>query len=226
MSEPAEAQPSRKRATDDERQNTANILSEAMSNGQLNYQEFDERTKKAWATTYSEDLNNLVRDLIDPDNQQEYKVPATAEHRSPAPGSYNRVTPSQGGTKRSIGILGATSYAGDWMVARNHTSIGFMGANMLDLREASFAAQQITISAWAFMGGIQIIVPEDVRVKSEGHGFMGGFAVRDGAGVTHSMNELPADAPVVRVVGLGFMGGVEVVRKPRKDRPGSDVERR
>lgn len=189
-----------------------------MSSGQLNFQEFDERTKQAFATTFYDELDGLVADLIDPTTQRTYNLPAHSAPRDiERPAEISKavsVTPSDGGTKRSLGLLGAASLSGDWLVARNHVSVALMGGNYIDLREARFAAHEITISAWALMGGIHIIVPENVRVLSEGHGVMGAFAVRDDEGVTIPVSSLPQDAPVVRVVGLGLMGAVDVVRAP------------
>ncbi|WP_018297795.1 DUF1707 SHOCT-like domain-containing protein [Corynebacterium lubricantis] len=214
MTEAAEPHLPRKRATDDERQNVADILSEAMSNGQLNYQEFDDRSKQAWATTYRDELDAIVIDLIDPNTRPSFNVPERPRSREVFIPKAAHVAPSDGGTKRSLGLLGATSLSGDWLVARNHVSIALMGGNYVDLREARFAAQEITISAWAVMGGIQIIVPENVRVLSEGHGFIGAFVIRDDENVSIPVSALPADAPAVRIVGLGFMGAVDVVRAP------------
>ena len=96
-----------------------------------------------------------------------------------------------------------------------HTSVALMGGNSLDLREARFAAQETVINALALMGGIEIIVPDDVRVVDDGVGIMGGFGVEDHESCTVSVAELPADVPVVRVRGLALMGGVGIVRAAR-----------
>jgi hypothetical protein len=59
------------------------------------------------------------------------------------------------------------------------------------------------------MGGVDIIVGEDVEVDVSGFGVMGGFDHRaSGPG-------LPG-APKVRVVGLALMGGVNVRRRSLK----------
>jgi len=214
MTQASENPQPRKRATNDERDRIAQILSEAMSNGQLSFEEFDERSKKTWATTYRDELDSLVADLIDPNTQPTYKLPARPQSREVYVPKAAHVTPSDGGTKRSLGMLGSASLSGDWLVARNHVSIALMGGNYVDLREARFAAQEITISAWAIMGAIQVVVPENVRVLSEGHGFMGAFVIRDDENVTIPVSALPDDAPIVRIVGLGLMGAVDVLRAP------------
>jgi Domain of unknown function (DUF1707) len=75
----------------------------------------------------------------------------------------------------------------------------------------------VTIQAFAFMGGINIVVPEDIEVDVSGIGLMGGFDHRaSGPGVP--------GAPRLRVVGFAMMGGVDVRRKPPKRQKRRDQE--
>jgi hypothetical protein len=61
------------------------------------------------------------------------------------------------------------------------------------------------ISAFAVMGGVQILAPEDVRLQVTGIGVMGGFG-------ENPLDRGPVSehAPVVRVRGLAFWGGVNI----------------
>jgi hypothetical protein len=84
-----------------------------------------------------------------------------------------------------------------------------LGGVHLDLREARFSQREVTIDVFTLMGGVDILVGEDVNVDVSGVGIMGGFDHRaSGPG-------LPG-APKVRVVGLALMGGVNV----RRGQPG------
>ena len=66
---------------------------------------------------------------------------------------------------------------------------------------------EVTIRAFALMGGVSITVPEDMDVDVSGIGFMGGFDHRaSGPGAP--------GAPRLRVVGFAMMGGVDVRRRP------------
>lgn len=65
------------------------------------------------------------------------------------------------------------------------------------------------------LGGTELTVPEDVNVYSEGLGLMGGFSITEHPSVTTRRREIPADAPVIRIQGTGFLGGVELIRKAR-----------
>ncbi len=64
------------------------------------------------------------------------------------------------------------------------------------------------------MGGVDIIVPPDLRVEVTGFGLMGGWddKTRD--------EDLPPDAPLVQVRAFTLMGGVTVKSKERKSTQG------
>ena len=80
-----------------------------------------------------------------------------------------------------------------------------MGGVDLDLTKARLAEREVTITAVAIMGGIDIVVPDDMTVIVNGIGFMGAFED------TARSRAVPG-GPVVRINGLAFMGGVEVKR--------------
>ncbi|MFN7531099.1 MAG: hypothetical protein ACK5T7_08340, partial [Gemmatimonas sp.] len=62
----------------------------------------------------------------------------------------------------------------------------------------------------AFMGGVDLVLPEGVRLEVVGAAFLGGFEYKAGAAV-----EDP-DAPLVRVSGAAIMGGVDISRGRRE----------
>ena len=91
----------------------------------------------------------------------------------------------------------------------SYTAVAIMGGVELDLRDARFAAAEVTIRAFCLMGGVSITVPEDMAVDVSGIGIMGGFDHRaSGPGAP--------GAPHLRVVGFALMGGVDVRRKPAR----------
>jgi hypothetical protein len=85
-----------------------------------------------------------------------------------------------------------------------------MGGCHLDLREAELDGPEVTINALAFMGGINIVVPDDVEVDVSGFSFMGG------RNVGSAKKSPPPGAQVVRIRGFSFMGGLNVVMRPRR----------
>lgn len=198
----------RKRLSSAERARAEASLHEAFVDGQLTVTEFDERTASLYGATFVDELPALIDDLS----------PVTTQHHQPTrqDGTMARyATGESGGSPFSLSIMGGSERGGDWLVAPNHTSITVMGGNSLDLREARLSAHETIINAFAVMGGIEIIVPEDVRVVDAGLGIMGGFGVETHPSCTVALADLPVDAPVIRVRGLALMGGVGVVRAAR-----------
>ena len=87
-----------------------------------------------------------------------------------------------------------------------------MGGVEIDLRQATYAERQVTITAVAIMGGIEIVVPEDVDVVVDGAGIMGAFEDK-----TDSDKHNTGNRPVVRVTGVAFWAGVEVRHEPSSE---------
>ncbi|GAB2813489.1 hypothetical protein GCM10027176_17430 [Actinoallomurus bryophytorum] len=184
------------RISDAERDNVASILRDAAGDGRLDLEELDERLTAVYAAKTYGDLEPITRDLPSASS-----APAT-----PAVPLRDRI----GGVPSSslgIGILGGFERKGTWVMPETFNAVAFWGGGELDLREARFAGPQVTINAWAVMGGIEIIVPEDADVRVNGIGIMGGFDHR-ATGIGSS------DAPRIIVNGLAFWGGVSVERKP------------
>ena len=109
-----------------------------------------------------------------------------------------------------VGIMGGGGRAGAWIPARRNWVVGVMGGHALDFREAHFGPGVTEVNVLAVMGGVEILVPPDVRVECSGIGIMGGFDVKQS--VTSTTDP---EAPVIRVTGLAIMGGAGVsVRYP------------
>jgi hypothetical protein len=185
------------RISDVERDNVASILRDAAGDGRLDLEELDERLTAVYAAKTYGDLEPITRDLPS----------ASSAPAGPAAPSGARI----GGTPSSsvgIGIMGGFERKGTWVVPETFTAVTFWGGGQLDLREARFAAQQVTINAWAIMGGIEILVPDDAEVHVNGIGIMGGFDHR-ATGAASSPG-----APRIVINGLAFWGGVSVERRP------------
>lgn len=217
------------RATDDERRRAADELAAALGRGQIDLTEFDERTNRVWAARTHDDLVDPLADLV-PDPMAAIRgqaarggdiAPVRDDARPPASSrdlsavAKAHVTGETGGTPLSVAVMFGSELDGDWVCPPVHTSIAVMGGTDIDLRRARFTAHETRIAAFAVMGGIDVYVPEDVRVSIEGFGLMGGFDKKRSHGTTIAGHDLPPDAPLVRITGLALMGGVDVHVVPR-----------
>jgi len=192
-------------ASDADRAQIQALLSDAYTGGKLSYSEFNQRTDQAWKSRYRGELRKLVSDVGPTDR----RLPEPSAGKALA----NRVTGGDG-PAWSLALMGGTDRIGQWTLPEQHTAVATMGGITLDLREADFQASVCTITAIALMGGVEIIVPDDVNVEINGVGIMGGFG---GKARRMSAPNIRPGAPTIRVSGIALMGGVDVVRKAWED---------
>ena len=216
---PAVPGPPPMRASDADREQVAEVVRQAVSDGRLTIVEGDERLRDVYAAVYRRDLAPVTADLQPVDS-----APPSPARRPP--GSLDRPASST-----SVAVLSGVTKRGDWTPGHTHRVIAFWGGAELYFRDARLdeaglsigaiaimggvtidlrgipAGVEVTIQAVAIMGGIDVTVDPDTTVVEDGVGFMGAF--EDGSGPARR-----ADGPRVRVTGLALMGGVSVDRKP------------
>ena len=90
---------------------------------------------------------------------------------------------SRGGV---VSFLGSTEREGRWELPRHFRALAVLGNVELDLREAEIGVGVSVIEAVAVMGNIEITVPPDVAVESDGDSLLGSFVVKYAKGVTAS----------------------------------------
>jgi DUF1707 SHOCT-like domain/Cell wall-active antibiotics response LiaF, C-terminal len=188
------------RASNADRERVAKILHDAMAEGRLTVGELEERLDQVYAAKTVGELQPLTRDL------PVHQVPLTQPHAVAVP---NDRIGGRGTSSAAVAIMSGSERKGPWTVPPTFNAVAFMGGVEIDLTEARFEDRETTIQAFAVMGGIDIIVPDDITVRVTGVGFMGAFD--DSARV-----EGPPGAPVVKITGLALMGGIEVRRPKRK----------
>ena len=192
---------SQMRAADTDRDRAAELLRAAAAEGRITFEELDERVSQAYAAKTFADLQAITHDLPGPG----ITPPAPAARPAAAPAA----TAAAPGPAASVAIMCGARRAGPWVVPAAYHAVAIMGSVDLDLRQATFAAAEVTIRAFCLMGGITIIVPEQVAVDVAGLGLMGGF---DQSASTPGA----PGAPTIRVVGCACMGGVTVRRRPAR----------
>jgi hypothetical protein len=182
------------RASDADRELVAEVLRTAAAEGRLQLHELDERLAAVYAARTYADLEPVTHDL-------------PAAHPAPAPVRAPVATGGQATSGMGVAILGGFERKGRWWVGRRFTGVAMMGGGEIDLREAVFTDGEVTVTAFAMMGGISVIVPEEAEVVVNGVGIMGGFDPRAAGPGTPG-------APRITVNGVAFWGGVDVRRLP------------
>ncbi|GGQ53110.1 DUF1707 SHOCT-like domain-containing protein [Streptomyces althioticus] len=210
------------RASDADRERVAEVLRDALAEGRLDMEEFQERLDATYqARTYGE-LAPITRDLP---GSGTAVAPAVSLTKDPAAGGgwADRIVggDESGLSTWAVAVMGGFERKGRWTAPRRFNCFALWGGGTIDLRDANFADREIVINAVAIMGGIDVTVPPGVEVVVRGVGIMGGF--------DHREEGVPAEsgAPRVIITGLAFWGGVGVQRKlPRAERQRLREERR
>jgi hypothetical protein len=194
--------PAQLRVSDDDRHKVAEILRQAAGEGRIDLEELDERLEATYAAKTYADLVPLTVDLPahepgSPPVPRRTTAPATTSHQS------------------SMAVMGECKRQGAWLVPEHHTAFSLMGSVTLDLRAATFAERDITITANAIMGEVKVIVDAGTNVVVSGVPIMGEFhQAKDKVAP-----QLGPESPVVRVKGIALMASVTVQRLPPPGTP-------
>ena len=177
------------RASDDDRIQTAQLLSEAAAAGRLTLEQYEDRLARAYGAASYDELERLTDDL-----------PEAMEYRRgkarPAPSTM------------LLAILSGFERRGRWYVPGRMTTFTLFGGGVVDLRYADFTAPEVEIHAYSILGGQTILLPPEINVEIDGHGVLGGF--------DHEAQGRGAPgAPRVRIKGFSLLGGVGIKRRSR-----------
>lgn len=192
------------RASDADRDRIADVLRQAAADGRLDLAELDERIDALYSAKTYGDLEPVVHDL-----------PATVVLRPvaaplvPRPDTAPAAGARVGGTAgaRSVkAVFGGFARKGEWVVPRHYRIKAVFGGGDLDLRQATLESAEVDIEIKAVFGGVNIVVPDDIRVIVDGDGIFGAFN-------DDTRTQPGPGAPVVRIGGRAVFGGVNVQRK-------------
>ncbi|MFF3270223.1 DUF1707 domain-containing protein [Streptomyces chrestomyceticus] len=193
------------RASDADRDRVAGILRDALAEGRLAMEEFEERLTATYEARTVGALRPLVADLP---HTFDGGVPDTRATGT-GPAAWRERIGGEPSSRGAFAFWSGFSRKGRWTAPRTFTAGVFQAGGEIDLRDAHFEADEVTVRCFALMGGIDVVVPPGVEVQVTGWGFMGGFDNGDGE---------PGDpgAPRVKITGFAMMGGVGVRRKLSK----------
>ncbi|MBK1789337.1 DUF1707 SHOCT-like domain-containing protein [Prauserella cavernicola] len=210
--QPGARDPKQLRASDADRERVAQVLHNAMGEGRITMAELEERLGTVYGAKTLGELEPVLEDLpgIQP-APQPGQLPVVAQQALPPEARIG----GKPGSTTSIAIMSGATRKGNWVLPPQHNSFAFWGGTEIDLRKARFAEKHSTITAVAIMGGVEITVPDDIHVEVTGIGFMGAFETVDKKNARPE-DEVPADAPTVKINGFAFWGAVEIKRLPRE----------
>jgi Domain of unknown function (DUF1707) len=191
-----------KRIGDRERREVDDHLRQAHADGVLTLGEYDERTAQCWAARTRRDLDVLVRDL--PDHR-----PGSALDQPTAPPD-GTVSPT-GKPRRHIGravVVGLALLFGAQIITADD-AVGIFSGQVVQVTPG-----QERVEVGVLFGGVEVVVPDDARVDTDGLVVFGGTdcdAACNGTGTRP-----------VTVSARGAFGGVEVVRQSERAQRDAD----
>ncbi|MFB0616635.1 DUF1707 domain-containing protein [Streptomyces sp. AGS-58] len=195
------------RASDADRDRTADILREGLAEGRLTADEHAERVDGVLHAKTVGELEVFVRDL--PAAHERLAAPAYAPVPRPVPGAVPEEADAS-----VVAVFSSAMRRGRWRAGRRLHAYAVFGSVEIDLSEAIFEYQQVVIKAVSVFGDVQIRVPENVSLRGTGGGVLGNFEVSP-------LDSADSRAPVVYVDGWAVLGNVEA--RPRRGRRVADI---
>jgi hypothetical protein len=198
----------------EKREKTVQLLIDSFASDRLSVEEFEDRLDRAHRAGDAGTLESLISDLPVPAAGPPQPAPVQAAG-TPAPRPAvrpDRALPEEVRERQFMAaVMGGFERKGPWVPARHTSCLCLMGGAVLDFREARLPPGPVEVDIFAMMGGVEIIVPPWIGIDTGGIAIMGGFE----DGTANRTTPLPPDAPVIRIGGFLFMGGVEVsIRMP------------
>jgi class 3 adenylate cyclase len=189
--------PATERVADVDRDRTVTQLREHVVEGRLTLDEFSDRVGQALEARTRGDLVAVMADL-----PQTTQVAQSLPERTTAP-------PKKTG-RWHVAVMSGHSTKGRWRISGKTNAVAVMGGCEMDLRRAELEGPEIEITAVAFWGGIDILVPEGFDVELRGFSFMGGRDLR--------LRDVPIvpGSPRIVVRGFAIMGGIDVKSRPNR----------
>lgn len=178
------------RISDADRDRAVALLRDHCAAGRLTLDEFSERVGHALEARTVGQLEPVLADL--PQSSSSAALPV--QRRAPR--------------KRIVAFMAGADAKGRWRLSGQITAVAVMGGCTLDLRSAELEGTEVLIKAWAFWGGVDIVLPEGIAVEVSGLSIMGGRSVH--------MKEVPVvpGSPLVKIRAYPIMGGISIRSRP------------
>jgi DUF1707 SHOCT-like domain len=191
------------RVGDRERRAVDDRLRVALDDGVLTLIEYEERAALCWAARTRGDLDALVRDLPPPQLPEQPTETLPAPPRAP-------VT-----HKRVLGAFGAAVVVGAALLFGMPSLGAADGMSLFGSRQLS-VTDQAEVEVGVLFGSVDIVVPDDVRVRT------GGTIVFGSLDCAQACSPGTGPQREVAVHGSGAFGSVDVVRQSERDREAAE----
>jgi class 3 adenylate cyclase len=177
------------RASDADRDAVIELLKNRTADGTLTLDELAERVDGALHARTRADLDAITRDLA---------------------GARTASATRRKATSTLVAVMAGAGKKGRWRCGERLVAVAVMGGCQIDFRNAEIDVPEVHVTAVAFWGGIDIVVPEGVEVSLDGLPIMGGKSLQ-----VKDVPTLPG-SPRIHVHAYPIMAGVGVRSRPRR----------
>ena len=197
----------RRRVSDLEREEVADILRDAAGEGRLSYTELEDRLETLYASKTYGELVELTADLPTGPRARTQNVPST--------------TPQYGGAMVETGpvinvFMSESKRMGNWLVPQRQEVNAVLGDVTLDYTEAQIPFDEITIDVKSILADVKIRVPQNAIVLLDSNPILGSVSEQEaGLKAVPDPNAQPTAPKRFHIRGTAILGEIKIKRGPR-----------
>jgi hypothetical protein len=195
----------RRRVSDLEREEVADVLREAAGEGRLSYAELEERLETLYGSKTYGELVELTADL--PNGPRAPGVPS--------------VSPQYSGAMVETGpvinvFMSETKRMGNWLVPQRQEVNAVLGDVTLDYTEAQIPYDDIQVDVKSILADVKIRVPANAIVLLDSNPILGSVSEQEaGLKAVPDPNAQPAAPKRFHIRGTAILGEIKIKRGPR-----------
>lgn len=192
----------RRRVSDMEREEVADVLREAAGEGRLTYTELEERLETLYASKTYGELVELTTDLPN----------------GPAAPAAPAASPQYGGAMVEVGpvintFMSETKRTGAWHAPQRQEVNAVLGDVTLDYTEAQLPYDEVYVDVKSILADVKIRVPQNAIVHLDSNPILGSISEQ-------SASIAPVPDPSTRpktfhIRGTAILGDIKIKRGPR-----------
>ena len=192
----------RRRVSDLEREEVADLLRESAGEGRLSYAELEERLETLYAAKTYGELVELTADL--PNGP---RVPAVSPQYSGAMVENGPVINA---------FMSETKRQGGWMVPQRQEVNAVLGDVTLDYTEAQIPFDEVHVEVKSILADVKIRVPQNAIVLLDSNPILGSVSEQEaGLGAVPDPGTPAARPTTFHIRGTAILGEIKIKRGPR-----------
>lgn len=203
----------RRRVSDVEREEVADVLRESAAEGRLSYTELEDRLETLYsAKTYGE----LVEITADLPNGPTVPSPVAGQ----ASNATGAVTPAAepGMTVHAPAIkvfLSDAKRVGNWLAPQRQEVNAVLGDVTLDYTEAHIPHDEVFIEVKAILSDVKIRVPQNAIVHLDSNPVLGSVSEQGESGLGPAATAPTTPPKIFHIRGTAILGDIKIKRGPR-----------